>query len=180
VVAAFFLEQHVVGGAVRLSLMARLRPSTYRSGPWTKPKGSPSWACRRTAPSEGRGAGVEGRPACAGRVKVDQVYAPVLLEGFRPKKQLAGSAQLSSNCAAFPVRQEPQSRSAGLRCPSRLRTEAGNLLTRRSKSARLALWSSADSAKIGRGLVATGSREQTRGQGSAARVPSDSVKSFSG
>ena len=24
------------------------------------------------------GAGVEGRPACAGRVKVDQVYAPVL------------------------------------------------------------------------------------------------------
>src|SRR5713226_2465992 len=91
------------------------------------------------------------------------------IEGFRPKKQLAGSAQWSSNCAAFPVRQEPQPPTTGLRYPSRLRTEAGNLLTRRSKNARLDAWSRWDKARVD-ALGRRGSPEQARGRGRAAVI----------
>jgi len=45
----------------------------------------------------------------------------------------------------------------------------GNLLTMRSKSARLAMWSSADSEKK-EGLAGAGAREQARGRGRAALI----------
>src|SRR3989442_15243857 len=54
--------------------------------------------------------------------------------------------------------------------------KTGNLLTMRSKSARLVMWSSADSEKK-EGLAGAGAREQARGRGRAAVILGGSERS---